>query len=186
MTKNIFWLALLALFIGGVLGYVVLSFTKLTPNAIIGSSWKTNLQIGMSSESVFQKATRTKVGVFALPKEEVVYFMAAEDDDGNTLTADHRYEITGIAPETKIWSITLYGNQYRLVENSIGRYHVNPTTLKVEQGETYKFTVSREKSLGNWLPAPQKGSFVLCYRVYQPSALFFPIQSSSLPRIRKL
>jgi hypothetical protein len=184
--KNIFWLALVALVAGGILGFTVLSFRSLAPNTIAETSWKTNLQIGMSSESVFQKALRTKVGVFALPKEEVVYFMVDKDDEGNSLNADDKYEITGVAPNTKIWSITLYNNQYRLVQNSIGRYHFNATTLQVGQGEAYSFTVSREKSIGNWLPAPEQGGFVLCYRVYQPPALFFPIQPRSLPRIRKL
>ena len=184
--KRTFWLALIAIVLGSILGYCVLSFTNLTPNTIEGTSWKTNLQIGKPSESVFQKAKRTKVGVFALPQEEVVYFMAVEDDEGNTLKADQRYEITGIAPETNIWSITLYDDQYRLVQNSIKRYHFNTTTLGVDLGEAYSFTISSEKAMGNWLPAPQEGKFVLCYRVYQPPALFFPIQASALPRIRKL
>jgi len=184
--KSVFGLAIIALVVGGILGFTVLSFRSLAPNTIKETSWKTNLQIGMSSESIFQKALRTKVGVFALPKEEVVYFMVDKDDEGNSLNADDKYVITGIAPATKIWSITLYDEQYHLVQNSIARYHFNATTLNVEQGETYSFTVSREKLMGNWLPAPQKGGFLLCYRVYQPPALFFPIQPSSLPSIRKL
>lgn len=184
--KNSFRLLIAAPCVGFGFALLILFIARNTQPTVQGSPWKTFLNIGSDGESVLQKAIRAGVGIYALPKEEVVYFMANTDEEGNRLEAGHRYRISGNAPFTRIWSITLYDGDHRLSANPIERYHINGSVMNTKQGQPYSFIISSKEENDYWLPAPEKGNIVLCYRIYLPPASTFPIQASQLPRIQKL
>lgn len=186
LKKKTILLFISAPLVGAGIGFAFMFFAIKNQPTLGETPWRTYLNIGASDESLLQKAIRTRVGIYALPKEEVIYFMASTDSDGELLTSDQRYEVSGIAPATKIWSITLYDKDFFLSNNALNRYHFNATSLNVEQGKPFSFVVSSTPEVGNWLPAPQKGNFALCYRFYLPPASAFPINESSLPKIKKL
>lgn len=180
------WIFVITPIIGVFVGYLLLTYSSRFHNKSINFSWKTNFNIDKEEESVLEKAVRTKIGVYALPNKEILYFIAAKDEKGDLLDSENRYKISGIAPSSKIWSITIYDENYFLVYNPIEKYHFNGTSLNVKDGQPYTFTISNKFTSGNWLPSPKQGRFVLCYRIYYPAVSDLQIQSFKLPYITKL
>ncbi len=180
------WIIIIAPIFGAFVGHMILSYSSQLYNKKINSSWKTSFKIDKEEESVLEKAVRTKIGIYALPNKEITYFIASNDEKGNLLQSINNYKISGIAPTSKNWSITLYDENYFLVPNPIEKYHFNGTSLNIKEGEPYTFTISNKITSGNWLPSPKQGRFVLCYRIYLPPLSDLESQSFNLPRITKL
>lgn len=181
-----YWMFLVVTILGIIAGHLILTYLSQFHTTTINKSWKTNLNIDTKEESIIEKAIRTKVGVYALPNKEITYFMASKDLLGKSLDAENDYVVEGIAPSSPIWSVTLYDENYHLVPNTLEKYHVNGTTLNVNKGEPYRFTISHKTKAGHWLPSPRNGHFILCYRVYMPLAEELHAQSVQLPKITKL
>lgn len=171
---------------GVTVGHLMLTYLARIHIKTINHSWKTNFNIDTNEESILEKAIRTKVGVYALPNKEITYFIAAKDIEGNALESENEYLVTGVAPSSPIWSITLYDENYYLVANTLDKYHVNGNTLNVKKGEPFAFTISHKRKSGNWLPSAMRGHFILCYRLYLPHNTELDAQSIQLPQIKKL
>lgn len=180
------WTIVIAPIFGVIVGHIMLIYSSQLYNKKINSSWKTSFKIDKEEESVLEKAVRTKIGVYALPNKEITYFIASNDENGNLLQSANDYKISGIAPSSKNWSITMYDENYFLVPNPIEKYHLNGTSLNIKEGEPYTFTISKKMTSGNWLPSPKQGRFVLCYRIYLPPLSDLESQSFNLPQITKL
>ena len=69
--------------------------------------WTYTLEAGSQDESLLNRAAIARSGLFALPKSEVLYYMARQDTDGNELDASHVYEVQGQSPKARYWSICL-------------------------------------------------------------------------------
>jgi hypothetical protein len=180
------WTIVIAPIFGVIVGHIMLTYSSQLYNKKINSSWKTSFKIDKEEESVLEKAARTKIGVYALPNKEITYFIASNDENGNLLQSANNYKISGIAPTSKNWSITMYNENFFLVANPIVKYHFNGTSLNIKEGEPYTFTISKKRTSGNWLPSPKQGRFVLCYRIYLPPLSDLESQLFNLPRITKL
>jgi len=114
-------------------------------------------------------------------KVEAFYPLARTDADGEPLSGDHAYRLRfdTLPPARAFWSVTMYDTSYDgvsgyLVENKIGRYLVNSTTVGLVDGPDGSLTIHirhdephTEEGRANWLPAPQ-GPFYLAMRLYWP------------------
>ncbi|MCF1438947.1 MAG: DUF1214 domain-containing protein, partial [Shewanella sp.] len=72
------------------------------------------------------------------------------------------------------WSITLYGDDYQLVDNPIDRYAIRKSTEGLKYNEDGSLTLYLQSTApegleSNWLPTPEQGIFRLNMRVYLPT-----------------
>ncbi|TAF66503.1 MAG: DUF1214 domain-containing protein [Cytophagales bacterium] len=195
MIKNILLFFLFPLSLGLVVGsgwayYQIKQFGKSKDQQILNGSWQTSLEIGSERETLFGRATVALNALFGLSKEEVIYFTATRDHEGNLIESQSEYVIEGQNIENaRYWSITLYGEDLFLVPNSIQRFNMNAATVVFEK-DTQKFQiyVSAQKKEKNWLPMPQKPqSIYLLLRLYNPQkSIYEHLDSIRLPIIKKI
>ena len=127
--------------------------------------------------------------------EEVVKLRAHHDGDGNLLDGSTgRYVLRfapGQIPEAKsFWSVTLYNEEYDLVDNGLRRYSRGSVDkdMRFDKDGGLTFYLQSDppakRDMANWLPIP-KGKFNLFLRAYLPGEALLD-QSYAPPPVRKL
>lgn len=111
--------------------------------------------------------------------EEVTKLRAHHDGDGDLLDGTHaRYTLRFASdqlPKAKsFWSVTVYDEQYDLVENPIARFSLGSVDKAMRFGKDGSLTLylqtepPAKRDTANWLPIP-KGKFNLFLRAYLPA-----------------
>ncbi len=109
--------------------------------------------------------------------EDAVYPNCTQDVNGDPLDGSNQYVLHFAAdqmpPVNAFWSVTAYGADEFLVENTIGRYALGDRdTLRYNPDGSLDILVQSvrpaEKNLSNWLPIPANGPFSLTLRLYWP------------------
>lgn len=151
--------------------------------SIANGPWMTNPDIGSEQANPYIRAYVALHGLFALNREEAIYFTAATDNEGEKLTTNCSYTVSGKKLDARWWTITAYGRDDFLIDNSEDKYALSMSELG---NQTFSFTVSRKRADGHWLPLDGKGRFSLTLRLYNPeeAALKSP-GTISMPSIRK-
>jgi hypothetical protein len=123
---------------------------------------------------------RALIAVAALaanPVSVAVYPRANVDSIGQHLNGNHRYRLRISPdnwPDTKaygFWSITLYGEDNFLYDNSLNRYNITDRdNWQLDKEGNLDIYISHETDTehpDNWLPAPAD-DFHLIFRIYNP------------------
>ena len=142
-------------------------------------SWTTNYRIEKFIKDPVARAITNSYGPGGPIREEALYFNATEDASGAPLTGARNYELVfpkGQLPPVDasgFWSLTLYGQDFFLVDNSINRYAIHDRTPGLKYGADGSLRIQIQRSApadqANWLPAPE-GAFRLIVRTYIPRA----------------
>ena len=123
-------------------------------------------------------AIQCLAGIIANDPEEAVYPNVFVDADGEPLRGDSRYHIRflprQLPPVGSFWSLTLYGLDADLVDNSLDRYALRDRTpgLQVDQDRVLTVYV-QSASPGaahesNRLPSAAGETFYFIIRLYRP------------------
>ena len=137
-------------------------------------------QVGNYGDNDALRAGVARWMLAAMPSEEVTYFRANLDSDGNLLNGQNAYRFL-IPPDgmpvDAFWSMTMYreadDGRFYMIDNPISRYAIGDRTpdLVRQQDGSVLISVQAEKpngaAAGNWLPAPE-GPFMLFFRAYIP------------------
>jgi hypothetical protein len=110
--------------------------------------------------------------------EEARYFARSRNEDGEYLDGSQAtYELTfpvgKLPPVEAFWSVTMYGLDANLVDNSLNRYSIGDRTPGLKQNADGSLTLYvQHQSPGkdkeaNWLPAPE-ARFTMTLRTYRP------------------
>jgi hypothetical protein len=129
--------------------------------------WKTNLTTGSAESNPYQRASVAVHGLFALNRNEAIYYTASTDGDGRALDGHCRYEIAGRDPDARWWSITAYGPDDYLIPNPRHRYSVSKTTIARDASGDFAVQVGAGAVGDNGIPVGQ-GRFSLTLRLYNP------------------
>ena len=181
--------ALSALWFGG-----MISGGPRIGNAINVDDWRSDWSIGSENADPYVRARVARNGLMGLRKEEAVYFLKTEDDDGETLSEACTYRISGGTYPAAWWSITLYDSDNRLPMNEDA--HLSFDQSQAEQlfgevGTDWSFIVAAEapeQPETAWVSSRAGGSFDLTLRLYQPSAALLEAPEETLkpPSIERL
>lgn len=145
------------------------------------NKWNVDFVGGDYGSDYLARAEGAVQGLFVHSPEEAVYFHTYSDVNNDPLLGgDSKYRLhfeKGQLPtsfEGGFWSITLYGDDYQLVDNPIDRYAIRKSTKGLKYNEDGSLTLYLQSSPpegreSNWLPTPAKGIFRLNMRVYLPT-----------------
>ncbi len=177
------------LFVAGtILGLIatVVTVSHGLPGGITNGPWTTSLAIGSPQSDPYTRAAVALHGLFALKRDETIYFTATTDAAGNTLDGRCVYQIKGSDPDTRWWSITAYGADDYLIANPAHRYSVAKTSVTRNPNGSFEVQVGGSGSGANWIPTGP-GRFSLTLRLYNPgpTATLTP-QDMALPQLTKL
>lgn len=119
-------------------------------------------------------------GIWANTPEEVIYYKAFVDPDGQPLSGDHAYSMRFTKEQlpaqyaTYFWSvIAVDAVDRRVLPNPLKRYLLNKES-KLRYGPdgslTLYFADQKPKHVpqGNWLPTPKGQRYSLTFRFYRP------------------
>lgn len=145
------------------------------------NGWTTNYGGADFGENYVLRAAVAKDQIGVSIAEEAVYPIGRLDSDGNALDGHYRYRIfmseEKLPPVNFFWSITLYDDHGRMVDNPIDRYSIGDRTgdLVFNRNGGIEIALQAEQPEPgevNWLPAP-KAPFYLMMRLYGPKQEVF-------------
>jgi hypothetical protein len=160
----------LALAIGLGLGsayYAVMSLSG--DNVIANGPWTTSLTTGGTDADMYTRDFVALTGLFALNKDETIYFGANGDSAGAPLDGHCTYRIEGRDPDTRWWSVTLYGKDNFLIPNPSNRYSVSQSNVVRAADGSFVIRISTTEEPNNWIAASPDG-FQITLRLYNPGA----------------
>lgn len=158
-------------------------------NWLQAGQWRTAATIGAENADPITRALIAKFGLLAMSSDETMYFFAAFDDSGGRMRGDCNYQITGTDPDTRWWSITLYGNDGFLVENGDDAFSMDHTRVTRAEDGSFNIRISPENSMSenNWISDAGAGRFSLTLRLYNPARdVIEDPTGATLPIIKKL
>lgn len=164
---------------------VVPQFLKyaVTKSGVYQNNWLATLGTGNYGSDYWMRTSANLVGLWANTNDEVIYFVATRDADGQPLNGANDYVLEFTAanrPDAVVnayWSVILVDvPDYRVVKNPLNRFNFNSDSgLKGEADGALKILFAAKPNPAvpesNWLPsAPGKG-FSLTIRTYVPKDL---------------
>ncbi|MFN8256232.1 MAG: DUF1214 domain-containing protein [Bacteroidales bacterium] len=196
---------LLFAFAGGYfLAFVLLPFIldflieKSRKRGFFNGQWKTHFGVGCSETNIIEKAAIARVGLGGNSPEETIYWNAFFDSSGQELNTQFEYEIIINTPipvdyeNFGFWSITVYGKDKFLMENTLKKYLVR----NQEIGENkYPVKIKLSRHINNstefaLIPLSlkkQKFSLALrCYRPLEKMRSKFLCAQLELPQINRI
>ena len=157
--------------------------------------WRSNWSIGTEAVDPYTKAWIARFGLFALRREEAVYFYTTVDAAGQPLDEECVYALDVDEQPGSWWSVTVYDGEGYLPKNADGRLSFDST--KAEDLGSRRVVLSAEmpeagaetgEDNGYWISTRNAGAFDVTLRVYQPTlvAIENPAQAFVLPPIKRL
>mgnify|MGYP001612849531 CR=1 FL=1 len=154
--------------------------------AIHNGPWTTSNNTGSSDANPWERAAIAIAGLYALSRDEAIYFTAFTDSSGNKLRGDCRYRVRGAAPSARWWSLTLYGADHYLVPNSADVYAQSPASLPPMVDGRFDIAVAPNVTGPATLPSPASGAFSLTLRLYNPpTEVLGQLPALALPEIQR-
>ncbi len=140
--------------------------------------WKTHLGIGKDTIPKIEKSAIARVGLGANSSEETIYWNAFTDPDGNPLISKFSYviELKADLPidfeNQGFWSITIYGHDKFLVENTRKKYMFR-YSADDKMNFSFPIVINLKQSGGDnsefSIPLPIKNEkFSIALRCYRP------------------
>jgi hypothetical protein len=136
--------------------------------------------IGTYGTNYVRRAAVAYAGLGAGVPEDIMYPVTLVDAKGERLDGDEDYVLHfdkgQLPPVHAFWSLNLYGPQQTFVNNGANKYAVHSTDpLKYNADGSLDIYIQhgtpRSERQSNWLPAPEKGPFMLNMRLYWPKDL---------------
>ena len=136
--------------------------------AIAVGPWRTFAATGSAEANPYERAAVAVAGLYALSRDETVYYTAFTDSAGRPLDGACDYLVSGRALPARWWSLTLYGADHYLVPNAAGVHSRHSGNLALGADGRFAFRVSAAARGRDDLPAPPGGAFSITARLYNP------------------
>ena len=151
-----------------------------TKSGVFKNNWLGTLGTGNYGSDYWMRSSANLVGLWANTNDEVIYFVATKDADGQPLNGSNDYVLEFSAasrPDAVVegyWSVILVDvPDYRVVPNPLNRFNLNSySELETESDGSLKILFASKPraafSKSNWLPSASGKGFSLTLRTYVP------------------
>ncbi|QOL27221.1 DUF1254 domain-containing protein [Thalassotalea sp. LPB0316] len=151
-----------------------------TKSGVFKNNWLGTLGTGNYGSDYWMRSSANLVGLWANTNDEVIYFVATKDAEGQPLNGSNDYVLEFPAasrPDAVVdgyWSVILVDvPDYRVVPNSLNRFNLNSYSgLKFEPDGSLRILVAKKPNAkvpeSNWLPSADGKGFSLTLRTYVP------------------
>ncbi|NET61340.1 MAG: DUF1254 domain-containing protein, partial [Symploca sp. SIO2E6] len=168
------------------------------------SRWN-NVQEGTYGADYLGRAVGAQSGLLVHDYEEAVYFSTYESYDeatgrGEFLNSSNKYVLHIDADQflktedLGFWSITMYGPNYKFVDNDLDRYALSGDSDTLQYNEDGSLDIYMQSEAptsekqGNWLPCPKETEqlFRVSLRAYLPTSYTLTHRQQFTPPILKI
>ena len=134
--------------------------------AIPIGAWTAWPKTGTQDIDPYARASIARSGELPVGSGDGVAFLAWADDNGRELDGRCDAILSGITPQARFWTVTLYRPQGRLVANAIDRQGFTSQEIVRRADGSFEIIVAPRPRPGNWLPTGGVESYVLVLRLY--------------------
>jgi hypothetical protein len=127
------------------------------------TAWPKN---GTSGIDPYARAMVARTGDLPVGSGDGVAFYAQTDDAGQILDGRCDVVLSGITPQARFWTLTLYDLEGRLVANSMERQGFTSQEIIRRADGSFDITVGPRARPGNWLPTGGVEKYLLALRLY--------------------
>lgn len=146
--------------------------------------WKAWPEVGGPDADPYSVAMLARTGEVPLGTGEGIAFAAEADHDGRPLSGGCGYRITGQTPTARLWTLTAYDGEGRLMANAAQRSGFHSREILRHADGSFEITVSADVAPGNWLPIARVDRFRLVFRLYDtPLTTGAQLADSTMPAI---
>jgi hypothetical protein len=172
---------------GGVyLTTIVLDWQRI-PGSVRYGPWVAWPKAGAQDADPYSRAVFARRGDIPMAPVEGVTFFASQDETGDDLKSRCQYEVKGVFPQARAWTLSVYGPDGRLRPGASGRSAITSAESLVD-GQQVTVSLSNEPKPGNWLPLGGDQALVVALRFYETplSAVAAGLDRSRLPSLRRI
>ncbi len=154
----------------------------------VDGQWMTNPDIGSAEADGMLRARVARSGLFALTRNEAVYYVRSTDDSDARLDPACSYRLSGGALPASWWSVTLYDEAHFLARNTDDAASINADMPGlVADGWSALIGPDRPGSGDAWLSTSGAVSFDLTLRLYEPDLPALGLSAgAAFPALEKL
>lgn len=160
---------LLALAVGALTGLGLTWLASARSNgfgAVQLGAWSVWPRSGTSDADPYARASFARSGELPLERADGLLFEAAAADNGSALDGRCEILIKGRLANARFWTLTVYDDRGRLIDNPAERYNFTSTEIVWKQDATFEVTAAPRARSGNWLPTGGRDRIVLVLRLY--------------------
>ena len=152
------------------------------------NGWRSLWAIGTEAESPYSKIWVARNGLFALRREEAVYFIINQDRVGERLREECDYRLDVPSLPAAWWSVTVYNARNFLPQNDDRRFSFDATRAETLQTKSILLSARPPTHDLPWISLNNAGAFDVTLRLYQPdeTVLSDPVTALTLPPLNKL
>jgi hypothetical protein len=129
-------------------------------------AWTAWPRTGTPDIDPYARALIARSGELPMGAGDGIAFVATRDDDGATLDGRCDVTISGITPQARFWTLTLYDPEGRLVGNSLKRHGFSSQEVVRTSHGAIDISIAPRARAGNWLPSGGVERYMLVMRFY--------------------
>ncbi|KAB2868303.1 MAG: DUF1214 domain-containing protein [Bauldia sp.] len=177
----------IAVVVATVIGFVTAWYAVDRGNlfgAVALGDWKAWPATGSPDADPYSVAMLARTGEVPLGTGEGIAFTAETDHAGEPLSSRCAYRIVGQTPAARLWTLTAYDAEGRLMANAARRAAFHSREVLRRGDGSFEITVSVDVAPGNWLPLARVDKFKLVLRFYDtPLTTGSQLADSTMPAI---
>jgi len=135
-------------------------------SAITIGAWTAWPKTGTLDIDPYARAGIARSGALPVSLGDGVAFLSRHDNAGIVLDGRCDAIISGITPQARYWTITLYDTDGRFVTNSLNRHGFTSHEIARKSDGSFEIVVAPRARPGNWLPTSGIERYVLVLRLY--------------------
>lgn len=149
------------------LGTTLLALQEGTPfGSFKVGAWTAWPRTGTADIDPYARALIARSGELPMGAGDGVAFVATRDDTGTTLDGRCDVVVSGLTPQARFWTLTLYDPDGKLVGNSLGRFGFSSQEIVRNSDGSIEVSVAPRARSGNWLPTGGIERYILVFRFY--------------------
>ncbi len=155
---------------------------------VLAGPWEASPRAHAPDADAYARAIMTQRTHLPLGIGEGLALTAFADGEGRRLTSDCDYQITGLTPPARGWTLTLARPNEPLRAGPGDRIAFADAELTRNEQGAVNITLSAQPAPGDWLPLPDIGPFRLVLRLYDTpvSGTARELTARDLPDVRRI
>jgi hypothetical protein len=129
-------------------------------------AWTAWPKVGTPGIDPYARAMIARSGELPIGSGDGVAFYARADDTGRLLDGRCDVVLSGITPQARYWTITLYDPEGRLIANSVQRQGFTSQEIMRRADGSFEIVAAPRARPGNWLPTGGVEKYLLVLRLY--------------------
>ncbi|SDB31294.1 DUF1214 domain-containing protein [Bauldia litoralis] len=147
--------------------------------------WTASPEAGSPGADPYAVARLARTGELPLGAGEGLAFTVSVDADGDPLAGNCTYHIDGQTPAARLWTLTAYDQDGRLMANAAQRQGFHSREILRRTDGSFDIVVSPDVQPGNWLPIAGAERFKLVLRLYDTPLTTGTPADSTMPDVRR-